>query len=538
VRAMVGARSGAKPGVWAGFAGCLLAGLLFGAPVAGAQTGAVSTAPDAYDQWVSEAIAEYEAGRWAEARTLFERAHAVKPNARTLRGLGVTAFEMRHYREAIDALQQAIADPRNPLTEPMRVAAEQTIERARQFVGTLRVALSPTNATLRVNGAVAQGHELQLDMGDYELSAEAPGYRATTVRVSVAGGKVRELTLTLTSATARAGAGPAAATAADRPRDDDSLLGKWWFWTAAGVVVAGGVLGAIVLSSSDDPQPLEKGRHRRRLRARGRATMKTRPVPLWLGLRPVLVLVLVLVLVGCDDSAVDQTQVVVLVDGQPGVRKAARALRVRIDSVEAGGNHLDERVTPKWPLELTLRPFGGDAERHYRVSVEALGKADALVALARLQSGFVAGERRFVVLMLEDDCIGVACEDASDTCHAARCVSARVDAAELGTRRDRAPELSDLLEPAARRDAATDAGDDPRVDGGGRGAPNDGAVDGGGGDAATPDSGAGSGGSGGSGGTSPEDAGGSGGSGGSIGTGGECAAAVWDEVSWDEACLQ
>lgn len=259
MRAWASARSSARPGVRAGLAGGLLAGLLLGASPAGAQAAPVAAAPDAYDQWIGEAIAEYEAGRWAEARTLFERAHAAKPNARTLRGLGVTAFEMRHYREAIDALQQALADPRNPLTAPMRVAAEQTIARAHQFVGTLRVALSPADATLRVNGTVAQGNPLQLDMGDYELSAEAPGYRTTTVRVSVAGGKVAELRLALTRATARTDTAPAAATAADRPRDDDSLLGKWWFWTAAGAVVAGGVLGAIALSADDDPQPLEQG---------------------------------------------------------------------------------------------------------------------------------------------------------------------------------------------------------------------------------------------------------------------------------------
>lgn len=258
-----------------------------------------------------------------------------------------------------------------------------------------------------------------------------------------------------------------------------------------------------------------------------------------------LVLCFGLGLAACGDSAAVQTQVVVLVDGEPGVREAARALRVRIDSVEAGGNHLDERVTPKWPLVLTLRPADGDASRHYRVGVEALGKADAPVALARLQSGYVAGERRFVVLMLEDDCIGVACEDASDTCHAARCVSALIDAEQLGTRRDQAPEASDLLMPGARRDAGLDAAaSDPRTDGGGRGARGDAAVEGGAGDAAASDSGAGSGGGGG---TPAEDAGGSGGSGGASGTGGSsgtggtgpvCAAAVWDEMSWDEACLQ
>ncbi|MEY4512912.1 MAG: hypothetical protein RLZZ450_5034 [Pseudomonadota bacterium] len=49
-----------------------------------------------YRETIAEALIEYEAHNYLEARTLFERAHKLYPNARTLRGLAVVAFELRN----------------------------------------------------------------------------------------------------------------------------------------------------------------------------------------------------------------------------------------------------------------------------------------------------------------------------------------------------------------------------------------------------------------------------------------------------------
>ena len=48
-----------------------------------------------YEAMITDGLAEFQAQRYAEARALFERAHALSPNARTLRGIGMVAFEMR-----------------------------------------------------------------------------------------------------------------------------------------------------------------------------------------------------------------------------------------------------------------------------------------------------------------------------------------------------------------------------------------------------------------------------------------------------------
>src|SRR5688572_7254192 len=59
--------------------------------------------PD-YKRAVEEALKEYGLGHFEEARSLFRRAHGIYPNARTLRGLGMVEFELRHYVRASQLL--------------------------------------------------------------------------------------------------------------------------------------------------------------------------------------------------------------------------------------------------------------------------------------------------------------------------------------------------------------------------------------------------------------------------------------------------
>src|SRR6185369_1334355 len=68
-----------------------------------------------YRGLLSEAVAEYDARRYEEARALFRRAHDLSPNARTLRGIGMASFELREYVEALRALEGSLVDQRRPL---------------------------------------------------------------------------------------------------------------------------------------------------------------------------------------------------------------------------------------------------------------------------------------------------------------------------------------------------------------------------------------------------------------------------------------
>ena len=106
----------------------------------------------AYRATVDEAVREFGAGRFEEARALFKRAHGLSPNARTLRGLGMTAFELRAYVQAIRELQAALADKRKPLEGELRIKVEALLDKSRKFVGVVRLELDPKDASVLLDG--------------------------------------------------------------------------------------------------------------------------------------------------------------------------------------------------------------------------------------------------------------------------------------------------------------------------------------------------------------------------------------------------
>ena len=85
--------------------------------------------PPGYRAAINEALAEYKAGHFEEARSLFAEAHGIYPNSRTLRGLGMTAYELRRYRESIEYLDEALSSPVKPLDGRLRNETESLLNR-------------------------------------------------------------------------------------------------------------------------------------------------------------------------------------------------------------------------------------------------------------------------------------------------------------------------------------------------------------------------------------------------------------------------
>jgi hypothetical protein len=77
--------------------------------------------------------------------------------------------------------------------------------------------------------------EANLDAGTHEVTLSHEGYEQAKRSAVVFAGERRELDVPLQA--------------------EASIFKKWWFWTAAGVVVLGGVTLAIVLTSEKDPEP-------------------------------------------------------------------------------------------------------------------------------------------------------------------------------------------------------------------------------------------------------------------------------------------
>ena len=121
---------------------------------------------------IGDAVAEYDAGRYEEARALFRLAHEKAPSARTLRGIGMASFEMRDYVEATRALSASLRDQRRPLTADQRKHAQALLARAETFVGQFALKLSPASLSVFVDGrpAVLEGDgSLLLALGRHEI---------------------------------------------------------------------------------------------------------------------------------------------------------------------------------------------------------------------------------------------------------------------------------------------------------------------------------------------------------------------------------
>jgi hypothetical protein len=254
--------------------------LLAAAENAAAQAHAAN---DEYAKTIENAVLEFDSGNWPEARVLFEQAHALRPSARTLRGMGKVSFELKEYVRAQKELNASLVELRSPLSEAQRKEVLALLQRAEKYIGKLAVHVKPEAARpeITLDGSKVEG-EQKLDLGQHELAVQASGYRPLTRNVSIEGGKTLRLELTLTpmepdssvtvqpsaagadltpSAAALAGQtdqeGGAAPTQQPRPSDQRraGVLQKWWFWTIVGAVVVGGTVTAIALTTKSTTEP-------------------------------------------------------------------------------------------------------------------------------------------------------------------------------------------------------------------------------------------------------------------------------------------
>lgn len=242
-----------------------LAGGGFGPGARGvsAQETPPSAAADEYQRIVRDALSEYNSGNFAEAQALFERAHALRPSARTFRGLGRASFELKQYVRAKTELKAALDDARLPLTPAQRDETSALLARVQYYVAKLSVTVTPATAEVVVDGHTIHG-EVELDMGEHTLRVQAAGYRTLTSDVTMDGGKPKSLEFKLeplelqpTQLTRSDSQRPSEAATPIAPVDHEGggVFTRWWFWTIVGVVVAGGAVTVIALTSQTKQQP-------------------------------------------------------------------------------------------------------------------------------------------------------------------------------------------------------------------------------------------------------------------------------------------
>jgi hypothetical protein len=161
-------------------------------------TAADQPTTDVYAATIAEALRESRAGHFPEAYSLFERAHALLPNARALRGIGVCAFEIRDYARAWTALHAALDHTVQPLTLEQRADVEALIERTSVFLARLELVGSPADGIVRVDGAEAifEHGEVLLAAGRHVITIEVEGARAFQQSVDAVGGARQRMFVT------------------------------------------------------------------------------------------------------------------------------------------------------------------------------------------------------------------------------------------------------------------------------------------------------------------------------------------------------
>jgi hypothetical protein len=186
-----------------------------------AQADAQPSAPSAeYESALDQALDAHARGDFDTARGFMERAHQLRPSARTLRGLGTIAMAQERFAEAIAYLEQALASDALPLTDELRAGVEKLLRHAFEHVGAYTFVTTPRDAKLSADGGAAlvsrQGAVL-LAPGQHLLRIESSGYVTQDVPLQAAAGETRVLEVVLIAQAVPSVAEPSASTPAATP---------------------------------------------------------------------------------------------------------------------------------------------------------------------------------------------------------------------------------------------------------------------------------------------------------------------------------
>jgi tetratricopeptide (TPR) repeat protein len=199
-----------------------------------------------YTEAVHLGLAEFEEKNFLEARVHFARAHALYPNARTLRALGMVHFELKNYVESAQFLQEALNANERPLEADKRDKTEKLLARALGYIARLTLDIEPETQVV-VDGkstSLSSGSELVLGVGEHELEFRASGRMTDKRTLKVQGGEHETLRVQLAAVSSNPGAisSKSEDVAPGRP-----VYKSPWLWTAIGVVVVGAATATAVL---------------------------------------------------------------------------------------------------------------------------------------------------------------------------------------------------------------------------------------------------------------------------------------------------
>ncbi|MBX3198652.1 MAG: tetratricopeptide repeat protein [Labilithrix sp.] len=198
----------------------------------------------------------FDQGRYAEANDLYKRAYTISSDPALLYNQARALESMGDYPEALDQLEafdrEAPPDVRAKVPKLDELAADLRARTATIHV-TTNVPLAHLYIRGKDSGTIEREANVRARAGDASVRIEADGYEPFARDVTLPGGGAIDLDATLERTRTRT-----------RAHADGGLTSKWWFWTALGVVAAGGVALSIVALTTEkapergtfDPTPI------------------------------------------------------------------------------------------------------------------------------------------------------------------------------------------------------------------------------------------------------------------------------------------
>jgi hypothetical protein len=212
-----------------------------------------------YDAHVERGLAAFDAGRKEEARAELERAHALIPSARTLRGLGMIAMALDRFTVAKRELEASLVHQRSPLSAAMRKEVEELLAWMRASLAIVRIEATPPGGQVAIDGVPVDERELLLEPGEHTVTVSADGHAShqRTFQLSLDEPLLLRVALAPEEPPPPSAAAPVVVAAPPEVRA--AAGGPVWPWFAgsAGVLAVGGA-GVLLALGLDDHASVEE----------------------------------------------------------------------------------------------------------------------------------------------------------------------------------------------------------------------------------------------------------------------------------------
>lgn len=196
------------------------------------------------------ALVELDARRYTPAVLLLEESYRLNPVPVALYNLALAHRALGHHHAAIEHFERYLAQSGGDLPAGRADAVQSALAQLRAELATVHFAITPTPFTVNVDG-----HDLTPAEGILTLD---PG--AHTVLVASRGHLPERRELRLAPSERYTFQTALRAEPTPHPRADDDarpITSRWWFWTAIGVAVAGGVAATLAVTLSSTEAPVE-----------------------------------------------------------------------------------------------------------------------------------------------------------------------------------------------------------------------------------------------------------------------------------------